>query len=370
LILSGIFAGLALGSKYTAGILLPAGLAVLLWELRGSTPRATVQSLLRFAAPAVLLSLPWWVKNLLATGNPFYPFFMPAGAVNAFRLEFYQIPVWGGWPDLAFLPWRATFSGIEGGVGYSASIGPLLLGLAPLAWLGWPARPDGQRTSLRMAALASLVGIAVWAAAARLSGYLIQSRLYFSLFPAFALLSGAGFQSLEGIRLPGVRLGRVAGALVLLVFGFSAIQVGEAAIRRGSPQKLLALKDEASYLDDNLGWYSPAARAARGLPAGSQALMLWEPRSLYCEPVCLPDEVLDRWLNDLRAAGSAEKVLQRWQENGVTHLMYNRFGADFVRREDLRYKVSDWQALDDLLAQLPAPADFGGAYLLYPLTTP
>jgi hypothetical protein len=206
--------------------------------------------------------------------------------------------------------------------------------------------------------------------AARLSGYLIQSRLYFSLFPAFALLAGAGFQSMEAIRLPGVRLGRVAGALVLLVFGFTAIQVGETAIRRGALQKLLALKDEASYLDDNLGWYGPAARATRDLPAGSRALMLWEPRSLYCAPVCLPDEVLDRWLNDLRAAGSADRVLQNWQEAGVTHLLYNRFGADYVRREDLRYKASDWQALDELLARLPAPADFGGAYLLYPLTAP
>ncbi len=28
--------------------------------------------------------------------------------------------------------------------------------------------------------------------------------------------------------------------------------------------------------------------------------MLWEPRSLYCLPVCSPDEILDRWRGDLR----------------------------------------------------------------------
>jgi hypothetical protein len=27
----------------------------------------------------------------------------------------------------------------------------------------------------------------------------------------------------------------------------------------------------------------------------------------------------------------------------------------------------DWQALDDLLASLPAPVSFGDVYLLYPL---
>jgi len=48
-------------------------------------------------------------------------------------------------------------------------------------------------------------------------------------------------------------------------------------------------------------------------------------------------------------------------------LLYYRFGTAFVRSDDPSYQNADWVALDDLLAQLGTPVDFGGAYELYSL---
>jgi hypothetical protein len=69
--------------------------------------------------------------------------------------------------------------------------------------------------------------------------------------------------------------------------------------------------------------------------------------------------VLDRWLRELRTGQTPAAILQAWRQAGYTHLLYNRFGADFVKDQDPRYLPADWQALDNLLAQLPQPADFG-----------
>jgi hypothetical protein len=365
--LAGLYAGLALGTKYSAGVLILGGLAVILWDRRESGLHTILAAGLRFSLPAVLVSLPWWIRNALATGNPFYPFFYPSGAMSAFRLAFFSLPAWGGWDEAFLLPWKATQMGIEGAPGYSASIGPLLLALGPIYWLGWKFLARPAQLLLAAAGLVSLTGLFTWAIASRFSGYLIQSRLYWAVFPALATLAAAGFHALDGLKLPGLRLGRVAAALIITVSGFAAIQMAETVLKSGAPQVLLALRQPEDYLDDNLGWYAPAARAVSGLPEGTRTLMLWEPRSLYCTPGCQPDEVLDRWLSERQAASPAG-VLQAWREAGYTHLLYNRFGAEFVRGEDPRYTMEDWQALDSLLGGLPVVQDFGGAYQLYALT--
>jgi hypothetical protein len=95
--------------------------------------------------------------------------------------------------------------------------------------------------------------------------------------------------------------------------------------------------------------------------------MLWEPRGLYCRPVCEPDEIIDRWMHDRQRYGTAQSILQAWSEAGYTHVLFNRSGAEFVQGEDLRYRPEDWQALEALLAQLALLEDFGGAYSLYRL---
>lgn len=95
--------------------------------------------------------------------------------------------------------------------------------------------------------------------------------------------------------------------------------------------------------------------------------MLWEPRSYYCLPRCVPDEILDQWRHARQTIGEPQEILNSWRAKGYTHLLYNRFGADFVRADDKRYRDTDWLALDELLSQLQEPVDFGGAYELYSL---
>ncbi|MCI0520880.1 MAG: glycosyltransferase family 39 protein [Chloroflexi bacterium] len=369
LLLAGALAGLGIGAKYSAGALWVGGMAVLLWQNRRRTIRELAMYSLAFSASALLVFAPWLLKNLISVGNPLYPFFIPTTYVDAWRLGFYVLPPAGGWMDAVTLPIQAAITGVEGAPGYAASIGPLLLALAPFAWL--QRRTQAQRNALHVAAFLAGVGLLVWMVAGRFSAYLAQSRLHLAFFPAFAILAGAGFAGLDHIKIGGARLGRVAGALIAAVMAFSAVELTVHTLRQGAIQRLAGITSDAAYLGDNLGWFAPAMEAVGGLQGERvNVLMLWEPRSLYCLPRCTPDETLDRWKRDWRAYGNVEAILASWRSAGVTHVLYYRFGADYVRGSDDRYSVEEWHALDDLLKKLGEGEDFGGAYLLYALGEP
>ncbi len=374
LVWAGIFAGLAFSAKYTAGNLVLVAGGVLLWHVWRRRARL-IPAGLRFGLGFLIPPLPWLLKNAIATGNPFYPLFFPSGAMTPLRQMVYQSgPAWGDWRDVLFLPLRAALSGIQGFEGYDFSMGPLLLGFGALAWLGYRALDARQRGTFETAAAAGLMGWVVWALSNLRSGYLIQTRMYLAIFPALAALAALGFCALAGMTLSTgragtLRLGRVLAGLVLFVLGLNLLQTGVAGLQKGAPQVLLGIKSAEEYLADNLGWYYPAAQAALSLPEGSRVLLLLEARSLYCAPVCRPDEILDRWKRAEADYGSdASAIRSAWQAEGFTHVLVSRAGLAFFRETpDVHHSAEEMLRLDAFLATLPAPQSFGDAYALYPL---
>jgi hypothetical protein len=370
--LAGFFAGFALGSKYTAGCALIAGFAVL---ILGQNPYASVPKYFQrfrraalFAFSAGLVFLPWAVRNFAATGNPTYPFFFPAGAMTAERQALYSDqPPWGGTENALLLPLQATMTGLEGAPGFGASIGFLLLGLGILAGLGWRERTEAQQRALRQVTVFGLTGLIVWAVAGRFSGLLLQSRLYYSLFPAFAILAASGYDGLARFHWPGVRLGRIAGILIMGALALNVFEVGRGSVAAGAPNVLLGLMSEEEYRTQNLGMYELAMQAVRKLPAEARVLVLFEPRNLYCLPRCDPDEFLDRWTTDAAAGRHAPaEILANWKMAGYTHLLFYRTGAEFFR-EDPRYRLDDWRALNAVIITLEPIIDLGGVYALFAL---
>ena len=366
LILAGVFTGLAIGTKYTSGVLALTGMVALCWHIWNRKEKF-FPAVLTYGILATLVALPWFLKNWITTGNPFYPFFFSAGAVTPVRIQVYQNLVpWGNWLDLFLLPLRATYLGHDSGDGYMAAIGPLLAGLGALAWLGWRKFSPRQRAALENATVMALVCWMVWGVGNRFSGNLIQTRYYFSVFPAFATLGAAGYWGIRRLEMTHIRLGMIVSGLILLVLSLNLLEVGKDVINQGTLQVILGIKTEQSYLADNLGWYQPAMQAISDLPAGSTTQLLFEPRSLYCAPRCKPDEILDRWKRDRAALHDAQAIRQAWLKEGITHVLFYRTGADFlVEANDPHHTPADLQALKDFLNTLPTPVDFGGVYQLY-----
>ncbi len=366
----GFFAGFAFASKYTAGILFTCTIISLAWDAFRMHRWSTILPRMGgFLLGWTLPALPWLLKNLFATGNPFYPLLIPAGAMTSTRLDFYQAgQAWGNLADSFFLPLRATLFGHEGSPGYGTTIGPLLFGLGILALpFAFQAGKADFKSGLRSAALIVLPGLMIWAVLGRFTAYLLQSRLYFAFFPALAVLAGGGFAILARIKLPGVRLGRVAGSLVAFVLFLSALESTVQLVQKETLPYLAGISDRQSYLEQNLGWYARAMQSIQALPDNPSVVLLFEPRSLYCLPHCRPDEILDRWLVDLDRRDYSPQVITDWLQEGFTHVLYYRVGAEYLFSEDHRFDQVNVPATDSLLRELPVVADFDGVYILYEL---
>ncbi len=143
-LIAGIFAGLALSTKYPAGVLFLAGLFVLIWHSwRMKTKFIPV--FIQFGLGMCIFAIPWLLKNVIFTGNPLYPFFIASGSMDLTRINVYQgLPPFGNWLDFFFLPLRATFYGVEGTDGYSVSIGPLFLGSIIVSFLELGGKKTGN----------------------------------------------------------------------------------------------------------------------------------------------------------------------------------------------------------------------------------
>jgi len=369
ILLAGSFAGFALGSKYTAGQLILIGMVIIAWESIRQKDRHIFINILLFGGMAALISLPWWIRNWLATSNPFYPLLFPSGAMTQARLDHYSGTPWGSWLDMLILPWQVTVWGVEGGRGFSWSIGPLLLGFGCLSWINWQVRASEQKRLLSTAAIATLTGFVIWAFASRWNGLLIQTRLYAAFFPAWAILAGIGFDSLANLRAAGVRFGRIAAAVLLLVLTFNLIEIGGDVSKKAPFAVLGGNLTPASYRTRNLGGYEIAMTALGELPSNARVLMLWETRNLACLPACDPDEVIDRWYDDSLKYASAEETLTSWLAQGYTHLLLSVTGREFVQENDSRISQENWEKLETLLNNLPAPDAIAPGYELYELNT-
>ncbi len=66
------------------------------------------------------------------------------------------------------------------------------------------------------------------------------------------------------------------------------------------------------------------------------------------------------------------RVMRSWNPGeikGYTHVLYNKFGADFVRsQENEGYQPQDWTSLSQLVNALSVEQNFGSAYYLYSLS--
>lgn len=368
LVIAALLVGFAIGTKYTAGILLAGALFVIFYANKKNGLAFIAKDLLLFMGIILVVVSPWLIKNWLATGNPVYPLLFPAGEMDVYRLHLYQgdLP-WGDWRDLIFLPWRTTIWGIDGAVGYSAEIGSLLLAFSVFAWFGWRERIAGEKDALRTAFLFVAIGFLLWGIAGRTSRLLIQSRLYFAFFPVWAILAGVGFEKFASLRGSGVRFERIGSTFLLLAFGFNLFQTFTDVAYLAPTRVLLGVQSASSYREQALGRYDRAMSAIAELPSDGQIVMLWETRGFACVPKCEPDEVIDRWYADLRTYGSADALLDEWRDAGYTHLLVNQRGVDFIRENDPAYTANDWSVLDVALGQLVLLSDFDGEYQIFSL---
>jgi hypothetical protein len=313
LVLAGLFAGAAAGMKYLGLI---AVLALAVAAAIALHRRLTLARVLAFAIPAILVALPWYVKNVILTGNPVYPhLFGGLNASAAAELDATMASFGHGHSvaDFVLMPMRLLTDGeaFDGG----EFLSPLFVAFVPLGLLV---------LGSRRAHVAAGAGIAVYLVAWFSTTQ--QARFLVPLLPALAVLAALGILALAGRG----RLGRivavgVTAAALLAGLGISVVYAAQfAAVAAGRESEQHFLTRKVS-LYDGIDWLN------RRLDNHDKVLLdQWS--LLYLEVPYLTFGTM----GDLLPLGAGPEATRTFAaDNGVTHVAV--LADDEARRRQVGY---------------------------------
>ncbi len=238
--LAGVFAGLAVGTKYLGLFFLGALwllIAIRAWRTRDPRPVAG------FSAAALVVSAPWYLRIVYYTGNPVFPFYAPLfGGSEWASLHDQALPAAGADPAasalwavvesqadrileglsfLALVPWTAVFD--RGVFHFQAPLSPYYLLLLPL---GAPLALLEQRTR-RLILLIAVYGL-FWLTTVRDLRFLVAGMPAINVALAAALARWRPFQLAPRFR----SLAMLLGAVLLLAPG--VLYAGYKILEQGS----------------------------------------------------------------------------------------------------------------------------------------
>ena len=375
LILGGVFAGLAMGLKYTSFIC-PLVLVLLIIGdamRQGRGWRDVLGDVSQFSVAALLVAAPWYVRNWVFTGNPVYPF-----AYGLFGGE-----RWSPW----LAEWYAQArTGIGGDVGQILMLPvTLTLGLRDMNYF------DGRTGPLYLAAFPAILAIALfdrrkpraiagllWFALAQYvfwvvgvinSRSLFQSRLLLSGLVALCPVLAYVFEALRRLDRPAFSVHHFVRLVVVLVLALGLLYQALDVVRLGPVGYLVGEETREAFLERRLGAHYAAMRAVGDLPEDAYVQFLWEPRSYCSGRVVQPDPILETWAylceqygRDVDAIAEALR-----DEQQVTHILLFVAGMENVAVETPQHlppeDIDAWQAFCE--AYLEPVWTWPEAYTLY-----
>jgi hypothetical protein len=324
-LLAGLLMGFAMSSKYLAlGSFAALGLAFLLTHGDDGW-RGRIKDLSLFSGAAILIASPWYLKNLIWSGDPFYPLWLGGP----------------GWPPertALILSYLRSIGRPDAGAGLLAALGSIFLspagrtlgveGLSPLFLLA-PLYPLGRRSpAVHLLAVAGLFYGIFWTLTS------MQVRFLLPVFPALSLLAAWGLIGMnrrwgrsprttawiEGLTLIPMLVSLFLSAGVLLTLRAPAVVVG-AETRRSFLHRVDFDFRAVEYI-------------RRELPQEARVLLLWDGMSYYCGARCLPDADQSAWPRLARGEPDPDLLARALRAEGVTHLLVSEGDAAHMLAHD------------------------------------
>jgi len=317
--LAGVFAGLALGSKYTAAASLPVlGVAILLAPRPSAGPRRqrALAAAALFAALTLAIASPWWLHNWSLRGNPIYPFasaWFGAPPHDTYRpalhradLERPEIPA-ASPRDWLVLPWQFTMAPWV----RDEMIGPALLASLPLLVLYGGAGGAG------------LIGLAgayavVWIATSP------QARLFLH---GLALLGASAGAAWGRLRVRRGSVARCGSALLCVAIAAAVLNLAVAQRALSDPFQVVAgMETEEAYLTRMVEGHAAIAFVNRALPADAKVLFVGEIFGYHCRKPYLLGSKFDTppIVAYISAAPDLDAFRRRLAAEGFTHVLYSQ----------------------------------------------
>ncbi len=365
LVVSALLAGAAAGCKYTGGFQgLVITLGVLCAGLRRREPVARVLGQAALSALVVaLVACPWWIRNVIQTGNPLFPFCYGLFGGEGWDEERARVLAlflnqWGGQGivELLLLPWRLTFSAqffseahFDGMVGAA-----FLIAIPVVLWRAWHG-PAVFRTVLLLSAAHALF----WT--------LTTQQVRF-LLPALALFSAVMGATTNPLVAGSPSWSPFRAAIVVACA--SNVVITALHFAQHNPLKVvLGLESRSAYLNREIpcGDYAVFEHIENALPESSWILFgsLGNPGFLSKRRYHADAIFENRTLAEiLKKSATPEVSHSELRARGFTHVLFrfeNVFDPTGARSE---ISIEDQLKLAEMLNRF-ARLDFnaGGTYL-------
>lgn len=360
LAIAGLCIGLAMGVKYTAGII-GVGAVVFFWFVplpeglrdgfvqRSSSPRRAGQNMLLMAAIALLAFLPWAMKGLLLYDNPVYPFAFGGLSWDSDRARFFNPANTGliaegkAWQILV-IPLAAMIFGVDGSNSYAFTSGAWLLTAPLLLLFTWGYLDEAQRRLAKGCLVFAAPILLYWMAMAAVYDIGRQTRLVTGLFPPLIVLGALGFYGLARMPKKPLDIDFVVRALFVLLLVFGLVDIlRQTEGSRALDYFLLSSVNRDAYLRNNgrvaqtyNAFQALEAMQQRGeLPDDLQVRLMWEVKGYLCPKsmTCIADVLLDHWRHALARGAAPDDVFARWRAEGDEYLLVWHDGFEFLQRE-------------------------------------
>lgn len=352
LFLAGMFAGFAVGIKYTSFTLPLFALFFLLFH-----SRKLFTNLAIFSTATLLTGFPWYLRNWFWMGNPFYPFVFGGPFWDSFRATWYSGAGSGiGWdiPQILALPFVVTL-GYRDVNFFDGRIGPLYLVLFPfvliVVWRAWRMREPNAYVMFTLLAF-SLTSVAVWTLGVVNTSHLMQSRLLWAgLMPIIPLMS-AGVLHLESFDGPNLKLGFIFSVLTIVLISVFLLDFSLLVMYRNPFMVSVGSESRSSYMARIQPSYADAIRLVNQTPTDAFIYSLYEPRTFGMERHVQADAINDNLAHDFYLYATNAQVVTAWKKLGYTHVLvaksvfYSELTHADVMTQDYFYR------LDDLIATL------------------
>ncbi|MBX3728204.1 MAG: hypothetical protein KF858_03385 [Candidatus Sumerlaeia bacterium] len=355
LLLSGLLAGAAIGTKLTAvagaGF---TGLVVL--GLLASRPRKFVRLLL-FVVPLMVVPAPWFAKNVVLHGNPVYPaawgfFGGPEWTDEADALYKRKAAMKGREKTLANLPLSPLDATLFWGDYEKHNPGPAMLALLPATLVGLGIGLARRRRSAVMALLALhlIGGWGFW--------FFTYQSVRFLMFH-LAVTAVVGVCALGWLTRARPRLRLAAGGLVILLTIAGAAWHAYYSLATNYKRPLhgaLGIVSGQQYLSTNLNFYDAVEWLNLNVQPGESVLYIGEHRGTYARyPVELSDWFdVPRLLVEIRATPDNDLMIRSWRERGVRYLLWNYEELGLYEWTDFepRFQLDEWKRYEALRERL------------------
>ena len=332
LILSAVFCGFAVGIKYTAFVL-PAACCMCLILWMKYDIKKLFQLLTKFSTFSFLSGGVWYVRNLIWTGNPVYPFVFGGPYWDSFRADWYSGAGSGigfNLIQLILLPFVTTF-GLRDENFFDGRMGPFYLILSPFVlFLIWKLYKSKTKKFHNMLVIFifGILSIAFWVFGVIQTDRLMQARLLFPALFVVLPLFGKSILVLESFDTSKIRFRFIFSTMMgLTIFAF-CVEFALFVFFRNPIMASIGSEPRAIYTQRFNSSYAQLLALSEKTPQDAFIYLINEPRSYGMNRAVQPDPINDNLAHDFYLYSTNAELITAWKDLGYTHVMIRSFVFD------------------------------------------